>query len=97
MRTHNIPYDKENRKDIPIMAPDLPLRLILISLNYPCLEHIFMVPKVFEPFRGVINQLPPLHLAEPHKNVTQNHLIVTNATAEFAIKRNMIRTRHKHE
>ena len=23
----------------------------LISSNYPCLEHIFMVPKVFEPLK----------------------------------------------
>ena len=23
----------------------------IISLNYPCLEHIFMVPKVFEPLK----------------------------------------------
>ena len=28
--------------------PDLALELTLISSNYPCLEHIFMVPKVFE-------------------------------------------------
>ena len=33
------------------MRPDLVLRLTLISSNYPCLEHIFVVPKVFEPFR----------------------------------------------
>ena len=32
--------DKENRKDIPIMPPDLGLWLTLISSNYPCLEHI---------------------------------------------------------
>ena len=38
MRTDNIPsYQKQIEKDIPIMLPD-----------YPCLEHIFMVPKVFE-------------------------------------------------
>ena len=47
----------ENRKYIPIMLPDLALRLALISSNYPCLKHIFMVPKVFEPlqFYCIIN------------------------------------------
>ena len=44
MRTHNI-------KDIPIMPPDLALSLTLISSNYPCLEHNFMAPKVFEPLK----------------------------------------------
>ena len=33
------------------MQPDLALRLTLISSNYSCLEHIFMVPKVFEPLK----------------------------------------------
>ena len=34
--------------NIPIMPPDLALWLTLISSNYPCLEDIFMVLKVFE-------------------------------------------------
>ena len=51
MRTHNILQDKENRKDILSMLSDLVLRLTLISSNYPCVEHIFMVPKVFEPLK----------------------------------------------
>ena len=29
----------------------LALWLTLVSLNYPCLEHIFKVPKVFEPLK----------------------------------------------
>ena len=33
------------------MPPDLALCLTLISSKYPCLEHIFMVPKVFEPLK----------------------------------------------
>ena len=33
------------------MPPDLVLWLTLISSNYPCLELIFMVPKVFEPLK----------------------------------------------
>ena len=40
---------KENRKDNPIMPPELELWLTLMTSNYPCLEHIFMAPKVFEP------------------------------------------------
>ena len=42
---------KENLKDTLIMPPDLPLWLTLISSIYPCLELIFMVPKVFEPLK----------------------------------------------
>ena len=33
------------------MLPDLALWLALISSNYPCLKHIFMVQKVFEPLK----------------------------------------------
>ena len=33
------------------MPPILAQRLTLISSNYPCLEHIFIVPKVFEPLK----------------------------------------------
>ena len=33
------------------MPPDLALRLTLISSNHPCLEQIFMVPKVYEPLK----------------------------------------------
>ena len=42
---------KENRQYFPIMPLVLALCLTLLSSNYPCLEHIFMVPKVFEPLR----------------------------------------------
>ena len=51
MRLHKILHVEENRKYIPIMAPDLALRLTLISSICPCLEHIFMVPKVFKPYK----------------------------------------------
>ena len=51
MGTHIYFHVKENREDIPIMSPELALCLILISSNYPCLEHIFMAPKMFEPFK----------------------------------------------
>ena len=33
------------------MPPDLALSSTLIDSNYPCLELIFMVPKVFEPLK----------------------------------------------
>ena len=33
------------------MPPDLAQLSTLISSNYPCLELIFMVPKVFEPLK----------------------------------------------
>ena len=49
MRTHNIPsYKRKLQKNIHIMPPDLALCFTLTSSNYPCLEYIFMVPKVFE-------------------------------------------------
>ena len=38
-------------KEILIMSPDLALSSTLIGSNYPCLELIFMVPKVFEPLK----------------------------------------------
>ena len=33
------------------MPPDLALLSALIGSNYPCLELIFMVPKMFEPLK----------------------------------------------
>ena len=38
-------------KEILIIHPDLELLSTLIGSNYPCLELIFMVPKVFEPLK----------------------------------------------
>ena len=38
-------------KEILIMSPDLALLSTLIGSNFPCLEQIFMVPKVFEPLK----------------------------------------------
>ena len=58
------------------MPPDLSLWLTLISSNYLCLEHIFMmVPKVFEPLKfdcsikrlrnqAVSEQIPPEQLTK---------------------------------
>ena len=51
MKTHNIPPCYRKIKEICIMPPDLALLSILIGSNYPCLELIFMVPKVFEPLK----------------------------------------------
>ena len=36
------------------MPPDMALCLNLISSNYPCLEHICMVPKVFGPLKSTV-------------------------------------------
>ena len=38
-------------KTIRIMSLVLALSLTLIGSNYPCLEHIIMVPNVFEPLK----------------------------------------------
>ena len=51
MRTQTYLHVKENRKDIAIMPSDLALWLTRIRSNYPSREHIFMVPKVFEPLK----------------------------------------------
>ena len=42
---------KENRKHISTLPPALALGLTLTSSNCPCLEHTFIVPKVFEPLK----------------------------------------------
>ena len=42
---------KKIEKNIPIMLLDLAQWLILNSSNYPCLEHNFMDPKMFEPLK----------------------------------------------
>ena len=40
------------------MPPDLELSSTLISSNYPCLELIFIDPKVFEPLKfDCINEI----------------------------------------
>ena len=47
------------------MPPDLVLQSTLIGSNYPCLELIFMVPKVFEPLKfdcsAVLANAIPVH------------------------------------
>ena len=50
MRTHNIP-SSYRKSEILILPPDLALLSTLIGSNYPCLELICMVPKVFEPLK----------------------------------------------
>ena len=35
-----------------VMPPVMALRLTLVSSNYPCLEHLFIVSKVFEPYHN---------------------------------------------
>ena len=51
MRTHSITSYNRRSKDIRIMPPELALELTHLSSNYPCLVHIFKVPKVFEPLK----------------------------------------------
>ena len=60
MRMH-IYLHVKNRKYIHIMPPDFTLRLTLISLNYPCFELIFIVPKVFEPLKFDCNIYKNFH------------------------------------
>ena len=57
MGKHNIPSSKRKSKDIPIMRPDLTLWLALISSNYPCFDHIFMVPEMFKLSHKVVGPL----------------------------------------
>ena len=42
---------KKIEKNVPFMPHDLVLKSIHIASNYPCLELIFMVTKVFEPLK----------------------------------------------
>ena len=51
MRAHNIPSCYRKSKKILSKPPDLALLSTLIGSNYPCLELISMVPKVFEPLK----------------------------------------------
>ena len=60
------------------MPPDLALSSTLIGSNYPCLEHIFMVRKVFEPLKFDCRCLLILN------NYRSNHL--PNDTDTFMIK-----------
>ena len=48
MRTHSMPPCYRKIKEVLIMPPDLALLSTLTGSNYPCLELIFMVPKMFE-------------------------------------------------
>ena len=47
------------------MPPDLALLSTLIGSNYPCLELIFMVPKVFEPLKFDCRQLYMAIISNP--------------------------------
>ena len=51
MIAHNIPSCYRKIKEILFKSPDLALLSTLIGSNYPCLELIYMVPKVFEPLK----------------------------------------------
>ena len=49
MRTTTYHQLQKLERTIHIMSPLMALSLTLVSSNYPCLEHILMVPKMFEP------------------------------------------------
>ena len=51
MRTQIYLHIEESRKDTPNIPTGLALLSTLIGSNNPCLELIFMVPKVFEPLK----------------------------------------------
>ena len=51
MRTHNIPSCQRKSKRYTYFASRPGAMLTLSSSNYPCLEHVFMVPKMFEPLK----------------------------------------------
>ena len=51
MGTNNIPSCIRKSSKYPIKPPGLPLKSTLIGSNYPSLELIFMVPKVFQPLK----------------------------------------------
>ena len=51
MITHSIPSYYRKIKKTLIMPPGLALLSTLTGSNYPCLELILMVPKVFEPLK----------------------------------------------
>ena len=51
-------HAKENQEDINIKLPDLTLYSTLTGSNNPCLELIYMVPKVFEQLKFDYIALP---------------------------------------
>ena len=51
MCSHKNRLNVKKIKEILIMPPYLALLSTLNGSNYPCLELIFMVPKVFEPLK----------------------------------------------
>ena len=64
MRTHNIPSCYRKSERYPTMPPGLALWLTLICSNYPCLEHLFMVQKVFEPLKLGLYFFPYKNLSD---------------------------------
>ena len=68
MRTHDIPPCWRNSRDIPIMPLVLTLWLIPISSDNPCIEHLFMVTKVFEPLKFDCNNYFGLKSVLRHHN-----------------------------
>ena len=51
MRTHNIPHVREIQRISQLCFLAMASWLTLVSSNYPCLKHLFVVSKVFEPLK----------------------------------------------
>ena len=66
-------------KEILIIPPDLALLSILTGSNYPCLELIFMVPKMFEPMKFDCTQCRILPLASAIKYVMAVNLFALDS------------------
>ena len=88
MRTHNIPSCKRKSKDFPILPPVLALCLTLTSSNYPYLEHISMLSKVFKPLKFYCIRLCG-RIAENHSAENKHH--ISNELPLFLIYRRLSR------
>ena len=63
------------------MSPDLALLSTLDGSNYPCLELIFMVPKVFEPLKFdciYMEKIIMFKTVSKSHAVSKSHLIAAN-------------------
>ena len=60
------------------MPPDLALLSTLTDSNYPCLELIFMVPKVFEPLKSSTHNVQLDHFECVAWDTSLIHFYITN-------------------
>ena len=81
MRTHQKPLYNRKSKIYSFYASWPDLWLTFISSNYSCLEHIFMVRRVFEPLKFYCNY--KLYLM--HKHILKKITIFANKTLIFRL------------